>query len=994
MTFENGFPKGDSIKLPLYLIEPEQLSDLVAVPRSNVQYWNIRLITYDNNPRHKSDYDIQSISFPLDNVPCLFQRYNPYGLPFADGYSTKLYEWKLKYSHLVLARTTDLLKINSYQNRQPLLLSFNIGTKLKVKLPNNNKRIDLSYYYPELTDKRLLLASSFSDFGYLEPEDIADWRTALTPAGRKPNSRKLAYIFSRIDNECITVPATRSWLLRFETFYCKGQEIEIDEDILVASLRIDYSELTQIEIDEIETQIPECYFYRYLDTFFQQVDELIFESNPDIFNLRQARKVKYTLDIDYQIDHYQNSIENVVYRPPVQYRGQTYDEDSYLTYERDPQSKYILWADTAFEPNIEFLDRVKISDSFKFGAIYYANNNYWNNYNFQLEDLGYVHLDRGDKLVPNSELRFITFNYLGNQDRTNSSQEYVGRILNSNVKERTTSLINTFYKNPRDFGEDGYVDAFCLEKELYDRSPEIHNNYFAWLLYDDCTNFPRFDLKLGNFLKVQAYSVDNNNNSSNYFVRYNVSKLFLCKFDISLTSWNYRTIDINRSSSTNSAYSFDNESELIELGEVDFTFDKYGEPHPDSKTVLKTSNNWTYIPNTYYQGQKRNTRFETSSSFLLAGNYRISDRKSGGRNEIEFIGDTRIIELDKYSIGRDTSFQRAGRITKEFVAVLTPTDKLKTLRKYDFESQAFDFIYEAHQNCYMANTDLEEIKKQVREIHLALDAQKFAYQDPDEDTSRVANLGYYIERLARILGISVNADGSLRSIRQSKRVESGDTIPAGWSLGQWARNNGGSSNGQTGGNADSERDGMAWEIRSNNFKNDDFTGETNAIEQGGYALVENFPQLLHIILADLDRAFGLQDAGANVLPTPNGNQIANYQGMNAMLLDVLYTLGQLSKQISSTNILTMKNQAMIQELMAGTGLPVTIQELEINAGSGNIGKLPFPGFAPNAPTLQDLHSLTNLNLATLIGAKLEAIADEENSEDNSEEPPTEGESNP
>ncbi|MGL5879980.1 MAG: hypothetical protein ACRC2V_19670, partial [Xenococcaceae cyanobacterium] len=115
----------------------------------------------------------------------------------------------------------------------------------------------------------------------------------------------------------------------------------------------------------------------------------------------------------------------------------------------------------------------------------------------------------------------------------------------------------------------------------------------------------------------------------------------------------------------------------------------------------------------------------------------------------------------------------------------------------------------------------------IKEIHEALNAYKFAYSEEPEP--RVANLGYYIERIARVLGISVNPDGSVRSIRQSRWVPQDEVIPAGWSIGQWGRNQGGRSEGQEGGKPEDDRDGLAYEVRSGRFEFDPNTGETSKI---------------------------------------------------------------------------------------------------------------------------------------------------------------------
>ena len=93
MAFVDGFPTEEDIKLALYTVEPEQLSDLL-VPEIS---YALSQIT-----RNLTDFPL---NFPFFygrvNVPngsgSLFQRFNPYGLPFADQYSTKLYQLYKKY---------------------------------------------------------------------------------------------------------------------------------------------------------------------------------------------------------------------------------------------------------------------------------------------------------------------------------------------------------------------------------------------------------------------------------------------------------------------------------------------------------------------------------------------------------------------------------------------------------------------------------------------------------------------------------------------------------------------------------------------------------------------------------------------------------------------------------------------------------------------------------------------------------------------------------
>lgn len=314
--------------------------------------------------------------------------------------------------------------------------------------------------------------------------------------------------------------------------------------------------------------------------------------------------------------------------------------------------------------------------------------------------------------------------------------------------------------------------------------------------------------------------------------------------------------------------------------------------------------------------------------------------------------------------------------TNNFTKTYVYNTELQFLPTEEYITNINTLIIQAQENCYMANCDLEDIKKEVKEIHAALDAGKFAYLDGSTENQRVSNLGYYVERIARVLGISVNSDGSIRSIRQSKIIDKGNTIPPGWNIAQWGRNNGANEVGQEGGLDTEEKDGIAWEIKSNKFVRDEFTGEPTAIAQGGYALVENIPQLLHLIFEDLDRAFGLQDAGANVVPSPDGKHIVSYQGINTMLLDVLYMLSQMSRNTSGAHISSLKNQAMLQEIFAALGQPTTINELSVKVSNEENLLIPIPATLKDNPTLMDMLMLVLVNLSLVVGSKIQLKPEE------------------
>lgn len=276
----------------------------------------------------------------------------------------------------------------------------------------------------------------------------------------------------------------------------------------------------------------------------------------------------------------------------------------------------------------------------------------------------------------------------------------------------------------------------------------------------------------------------------------------------------------------------------------------------------------------------------------------------------------------------------------------------------------------------------------LKEIHASLNADKFSKDDNDPSKARVANLGYLLERVARVLGISVNSDGSIRSIRQKRHIAvdsqfvdgSGQiTFPAGWSFGQFAINYGGGNEGQIGGNADEERDGIIYEVRSNYFNDDK---NPDKILEGGYLLCENWPQYFDSLLDDLDKALGWNNAGANVLPNADNTELVKFEGLQQLLYEIAYMLGDLSRNIKQTHILSSEMQAEIKEIIGQFGLPTTIKSKDIEIGDIDkkepvIGKLPYVGFNKNAPTLYQLITLLLINLSLVNNSVLTANLNEE-----------------
>jgi hypothetical protein len=337
------------------------------------------------------------------------------------------------------------------------------------------------------------------------------------------------------------------------------------------------------------------------------------------------------------------------------------------------------------------------------------------------------------------------------------------------------------------------------------------------------------------------------------------------------------------------------------------------------------------------------------------------------------------IEIDiNFPVSHNLIFTEPNSVTKSISLSIWESEPLGKNQLTDLQvKELVDSIIQANWYEYWGFNDPQEYWEfivmpdsiRIKEIHAALEAQTYS-SDPDNPLeNRVANLGYLVERMARVLGISVNPNGSIRSIRQSKFIEAGKNLPAGWPIGQWGRNEGGDTQGQPGGTSDQERDGLAYEVRSNRVTTNPFTGVADKIDLGGYVLVENLPQLIHVLLDDLDKGLGWQEAGSNIIPDANNQgRFASYEGMNSLLVEVAYMLSDLSRNIKGSHVSSLITQATLYEVLGALGLPINFKTLKVEA-EGN-KEIHYPALDKGSPTLADLFFLLALNLSPLVGGKL------------------------
>lgn len=276
----------------------------------------------------------------------------------------------------------------------------------------------------------------------------------------------------------------------------------------------------------------------------------------------------------------------------------------------------------------------------------------------------------------------------------------------------------------------------------------------------------------------------------------------------------------------------------------------------------------------------------------------------------------------------------------------------------------------------------------IKEIHAMLGAEEYAYYDNNGTPEpRVTSAGWYLERIARALGISYHPDGKIMSVRQRRTIpysENEATIPEGWGRGQFSVNKGGNTQGQIGGEPDEDRLGIVYQNRCNRYENfDDGNPESNVIERGDLVLCENIPQFIESYLEDLDKGLNWQEMGTGVLPNADGTAFCTYEGMGTLLAEVAYMLSQLSSNIMESHSLNLMTFSTVLEVLKGMGVPTGVGYLEIDTGvndaigDGQPATLLVPKIAEDAPTLTA--QLMNLlsNLALIIGAMNDLSLEEE-----------------
>ncbi|ELS04923.1 hypothetical protein Xen7305DRAFT_00046590 [Xenococcus sp. PCC 7305] len=952
MPFENGYPIDDSIKPALYICDPQQTHDLVQF-----------FIPDTLRPFLDPLVDERHYFLGLPNIenPYVIERYTEEDYSYAWEFSSKLYEFGKYLSSFrtlfpknhPVAPDTNIAFGNRFENLS--LIDFSLYQRdyadlVELTLPNSENSEDwvtITFYetvpwiYQELSTytnpahairvERVTTLLTKNDLIFYE---IPDSRSDDILGGsyiplEVENANQLHFIqilytypFLELSTEgCMADPSAKRFNLVNLKFQAKGQEIYLNTRWFVGYTMVVDSNNSVIK-DQVEAQIPEHYlfsnFQGYLDSLKAEI-EINFPSKKIISG--------FSLDINWNqsvsLSNYYGT------KPNPNGSGLVSDingnQSISVSYVPSPISYEVadINPDAHYEANI-----------------LYGNNNLFNNLigdTTENQDLGIgvtaqQYSENGFRLT-NGNPRYFSASQISGLIHTRLNNKY-NRVSTSGSASEGI-IASTAIDSRDDFNLLSETDEFGNYSLTDDQATTEIRSYLSYrirepllliannYLFSDC----QAPMKVAGDPRVTMVR----NPEGGWMFEEN---LFLTKLQIKY---------------------------FIDSGQAEGQHEYTGE---------------SYNPT----GSFRPIGSESSSSI----HYYSSDIE-GYRPPQGSLYRAANIHFDEYvnspiTVSFSKTYDHIWTLEGKSTVRTTPQPRDLSSFENNLPTLITNFNQKYFEECScMTQQIAQEILDLVREIHASLDSGKFAYQG-DGETKRVANIGYYAERIARVLGISVAPDGSIRSIRQSKLIETGESLPAGWPLGQFGRNQGGSSVGQTGGSATEDRDGIAYAVRSNSFGVDEFTGEANSIKEGGYVLVENIPQLIHLILDDLDRAIGIQDAGANIVPSPNG-ELVPVQGMNNLLLQLLYTAGQTNKSASKNHICSLITQAIVKEILQALGLPLTIKKLPIQVDEDKTAYLPIPGTNNQSPSLVDLIMLCQINIGALLEGKIDFNLEEETEEE-------------
>jgi hypothetical protein len=239
---------------------------------------------------------------------------------------------------------------------------------------------------------------------------------------------------------------------------------------------------------------------------------------------------------------------------------------------------------------------------------------------------------------------------------------------------------------------------------------------------------------------------------------------------------------------------------------------------------------------------------------------------------------------------------------------------------------------------------------QLLDIYTALEAAKFSRNEISASAARVSTLGWYLERIAKVLGIRVDANGKVDR-ETEKRLYMASTLVSP--------------------KYDKDLYGMnAWGDRGLVVPHLPTSYDRNGRLQKRYDVVHDYAQLLQAILGQLDESIGIQNGSEIRVKNLNGETIG-YPNQLALLLDLHRQLQQVNDRTDDTYRITLVSGAEIRELFGGIGIPVTQKYLSAIPASrdskASKKQLLYFGYQKSKPSILSHLTTLSINVGIILG---------------------------
>jgi hypothetical protein len=226
-------------------------------------------------------------------------------------------------------------------------------------------------------------------------------------------------------------------------------------------------------------------------------------------------------------------------------------------------------------------------------------------------------------------------------------------------------------------------------------------------------------------------------------------------------------------------------------------------------------------------------------------------------------------------------------------------------------------------------------------IAKALDAEKYATNELDEEKPRVATLGWHVNRQSEVLGIRVKADGTIdeeleKTTNRRLHAEGSEAN----NVQEYNPNCFGSK-------------GILVRYLPNKFS-------PNGIAAGGYRKIRSLPQMLAEFHEQANAAMGYQEGTA--IEIQLDGETYKYPNQLALLTELLVTAKQTATYAKGSFFSSLIGEQSIKEVIAGLGLRTVDKYLEFSI-AGKAVKLYYKGISASQSVRRKLSAVaTNVGM--------------------------------